>query len=450
MDAVWKRRIRIGMVILPILLAFYILWSVRTAILPFVLGIAIAYVIAPAVSWLAVRIPFYRARPYAARGIAILLLYAAVAGVGTGIGFLVVPDAADEIEQFSDTLPDTIESARERFQNWYDQYIPEEHHERVDGWLEDAGDSAADWAAGLAPDAIAFVGSTFAILIGYLTIPVWLFYTLKDHPRGIRSFIGMFPPEWRHDVRNSLGIVDAVFKNYIRAMLLQGMIIGVMSYIALELLDVKYPIGLAIIAGFTEMIPIIGPIIGAIPAVLVALAQDPLKALWVALAFLAIQQIENNFIVPKIQGDFLRLHPGVIIVLLVVAGAFGGFWYVLFVVPAAAMARDLYQYAYLRLGDVAPDPALDRALGEYGAQALRERLSLEAVVPAADLGNPGFGSEYPPAPPPDAPHARPEPSEGAPQVVQPEDRLADLAPGESVEGETAEKPRRRLRFVRGK
>jgi len=427
MDTVWRRRLRIAMVLAPILLALYVLWSVRTALLPFVLGIAIAYVIAPAVSWIAVRLPFYRARPYVARGVAIIVLYLAVAGIGTGLGFLVIPDAVDEIDEFSQNLPETIDNARERLEEWYNRYIPAEHHDRVDGWLDDLGDAAGDWAVGLAPRAAGFIGSTFAILIGYLTIPVWLFYTLKDHPRGVRSFIGMFPPDWRHDVRNSLGIVDAVFKNYIRAMLLQGAIIGVMSYVALDLLNVRYPIGLAIIAGVTEMIPIIGPIIGAVPAVLVALAQDPLKALWVALAFLAIQQIENNLIVPKIQGDFLRLHPGVIIVLLVVAGAFGGFWYVLFIVPVAAMVRDLYQYAYLRLGDMEPDHALDRALGEYGANALRQRLALEAVVPANQLGNPGFGSESPP-PPPEAP-------------------AGDTGAGEPQMEPAAEEPRRGLRFV---
>jgi len=436
MDDVWKRRTRVVMVILPLLLGLYVIWSVRTAIFPFVLGTAIAYVIAPAVSLIAVRLPFYRARPYAARGIAILLLYASVAGVGTGIGFLVVPDAIDEIQEFSDSLPDTIDSARERLTELYDKYVPAEQHERVDKWLTDAGDAAGDWATGLAPDAVAFLGSTFAILIGYLTIPVWLFYTLKDHPRGVRSFIGMFPPDWRHDVRNLLGIIDAVFKNCIRAMLLQGLIIGAMSYVALDLLNVKYPIGLAIIAGITEMIPIIGPIIGAIPAVLVALAQDPVKALWVALAFLIIQQIENNFIVPKIQGDFLRLHPGVIIMLLVVAGALGGLIFVILVVPFAAMARDMYQYSYLRLGDVPPDEALDRSLGEYGAKALRERLQLERVVPAADLGNPGFGTEGPATPPADPAPDGP-PTEGGGDVG------ASAAPDNPA-------TRRRLRFLPGR
>lgn len=388
-----RRRIRTAMVVLPLVLGLYVAWTSRTALFPFVLGIAIAYVIAPAVNRLTAVLPFRHARPHLARGVAILLIYAAFAGAMVGVGFLVIPDAIDEIQQFADNLPDTIDRVQERLQEWYDRWIPAEHHDRVDQWLEDFGNSAGEWSAGLLPNAVGFAGNTFAILIGYLTIPVWLYFTLKDHPRGVRSFIGMFPPEWRHDVRNALGIADAVLRNYIRAMLLQGLIIGLMAYISLRILDVRYPIGLAVIAGITEMIPIIGPIIGAIPAILVALAQDPWKGLWVAIAFLIIQQIENNLIVPKIQGDFLRLHPGVIIVLLVVAGSIGGFLFVLFVIPAAAFIRDLYQYLYLRTGNVEPDAALDRALGEYGAEALRERWRLELMVPAANVGNRGIDPE---------------------------------------------------------
>lgn len=398
MSETTRRHIRIAMVFAPILFGVFIAWNERTALFPFLLGLAIAYVIAPGVNWVAAVLPIRQSRPHIARGIAILVIYASIAGIGTGLGFMLVPDAIDEIERFGDQLPETIDKARERLQNFYDEYVPAGQHERTDRWLEDFGDAAADWGAGLIPDVIEFAGSTFTILIGYLAIPIWLYFTLKDHPRGVRSFIGMFPNEWRHDVRNVLGIGDAVLRNYLRAMLLQGLIVGVMSYIALRILDVQYPLGLAIIAGFTEMIPVIGPIIGAIPAILVALAQDPIKALWVALAFVIIQQIENNLIVPKIQGDFLRMHPGVIIILLVLAGAIGGLLFVILVVPAAALIRDLYQYAYLRVGDVPQDDALDRSLGEYGASALRERWALEAIVPIASIGNQGLGSELRPPP----------------------------------------------------
>jgi len=433
MSELTRRRIRIAMVLVPIAAALFVAWNERTALLPFLLGVAIAYVIAPAVNWIAEVMPFKRRDPYLARGLAILVLYAGVAGVGVGLGFVFVPQAADEIQEFNDSLPDTIDNARERLTDFYNDFIPEEHHERTDQWLQDFGDEASEWATDFASRAPGFLGNTFTIIIGYLTIPIWLYFTLKDHPRGVRSFIGMFPPEWRHDVRNTLGIADAVFRNYIRAMLLQGAIIGVMAYVALEILDVRYPLGLAIIAGVTEMIPIIGPIIGAIPAVLVALADDPVKAIWVALAFLIIQQLENNLIVPKIQGDFLRMHPGVIIVLLVLAGAVGGFLLVILIVPLAAFVRDVYQYVYLRVGNIAPDEALDRSLGEYGAERLRLRWRLEEVVPADDRGNRSFSVEYPLGEPP-----QPEPSDGIaapgpngeqPAAAEPaEEKPRELAP----------------------
>ena len=97
-----RRRIRIAMVVAPVLFALYIVWSERTAILPFVLGMALAYLIAPAVNWIAAVIPFRKTKPYLARAIAILVLYAAVAGAAVGACFLIVPQAADEIDQFFD------------------------------------------------------------------------------------------------------------------------------------------------------------------------------------------------------------------------------------------------------------------------------------------------------------------------------------------------------------
>ena len=84
-----------------------------------------------------------------------------------------------------------------------------------------------------------------------------------------------------------------------------------------------------------------------------------------------------------------------LIVLLVVGGAIGGLAMLIFIIPAAAFVRDMDQYLYLRVGNVPPDEALDRSLGEYGADALRTRWRMEDVAPAAELGNRGFGCEYP-------------------------------------------------------
>jgi len=112
MSETTRRRIRIAMVIAPVIVVAFVAWNARTALFPFVLGAAIAYVIAPAVNWIAAVLPFRRTRPHLARGIAILILYASVAGIGTGLGFIFVPGAIDEIQQFSDDLPDTVDKVQ--------------------------------------------------------------------------------------------------------------------------------------------------------------------------------------------------------------------------------------------------------------------------------------------------------------------------------------------------
>ena len=278
MNELTRRRIHIAMVFVPIALVLFVAWNERTALFPFLLGVAIAYVIAPAVNWIAGVMPFRKRDPYLARGLAILILYAGVAGIGTGLGFLLVPQAIDEIQQFSDDLPSTIDTVQERFKDWYDRYVPAEQHDRVDEWLTDFGDAAGAWAADLAPDVLSFAGNTFTIIIGYLTIPIWLYFTLKDHPRGVRSFIGMFPPDWRHDVRNTLGIADAVLRHYIRAMLIQGMIIGVMALIFIKFWQrrpgVTFFTGVVLYAALFEDPNVFGPFL--IP-ILVIVLEDRLN-----------------------------------------------------------------------------------------------------------------------------------------------------------------------------
>lgn len=394
MSEAWRRRARIAMIIAPLLIGAVAMWTLRFVLLPFLLGLVIAYLIAPAVSFIARLFPSRYVGYHAARGLALVILYGFATGTLVTGGFVLIPAAIDESEQFIQSLPEIAEEARLRFQELHDAYVPAEYHEKTDDWLADAGNLAGDWAAGLLPGSLRLLGDTVFVIIGYLSLPVWLFFTLKDHPRGLKTFIGSFPPSWRHDVRNLLGIGDTVLRSYLRAVLVQGLVVGVMSFVALTLLDVPFALVLAIIAGFTEMIPMIGPTIGAIPALIVAFAEEPILALWVLLAYLLIQQVENNLIVPKVQGDFLHIHPAVIIVLLVLAGSIGGILLVILIVPLAALVRDLYQYSYLRLGSVPQDIALEQALGQLRARTIDERLRLESIILASDLGNLGYDYSY--------------------------------------------------------
>ena len=117
---------------------------------------------------------------------------------------------------------------------------------------------------------LGFVGSVF----GYLIIPVWTFWILKDRPAIVRGFDRAVPTAWRADTWATLGIVRRVFGSWIRGQLILGLVVGVATFVGLMVLGTfvdpvfsRYAVLLAVIAGVLELLPVIGPIIAAVPAV---------------------------------------------------------------------------------------------------------------------------------------------------------------------------------------
>ena len=98
----------------------------------------------------------------------------------------------------------------------------------------------------------------------------------------------------------------------------------------------------------TELIPVLGPILGAIPAILVTFTNEPDKVLLVALLFIGVQFVENTLLVPRVQGQAVSIHPAFIMVLLVLASEVAGLWGMLLAVPLAAVSRDVFLYLYHR------------------------------------------------------------------------------------------------------
>jgi predicted PurR-regulated permease PerM len=138
--------------------------------------------------------------------------------------------------------------------------------------------------------------------------------------------------------------------------------VGALATIALLIIGVPFAPVLGLIAGIFEVLPNIGPYLGAIPAILIALATDPVSAIWVALAFFIIQMIENLILVPRISGKSVKLHPALVMMVLVIGGQLAGLWGMLIAVPVTAMIRDVFLYLYLRLLDepLSPDEAMAR------------------------------------------------------------------------------------------
>ena len=210
--------------------------------------------------------------------------------------------------------------------------------------------------------------SLIGAIFGYVILPVWVFFLLKDRVALTKQFDAALPSTWRFDIWAMLRIVQRVFGQWVRGQLLLGITVGIMTFIGLMILSVvvdpvfgRYAVLLSVTAGILELVPIIGPIIAAVPAVLLA-ATAGLEAVIAALIlYTLVQQLENNLLVPKIQGDAVELHPAAVVFAIIIGGALAGLLGAILALPVTAASRDIVRYLFRRLSPDA-DAALARSL----------------------------------------------------------------------------------------
>ena len=350
--------------VVVLLVAAYIAWQARFALLPFALGGIAVYILTPLVDRLAALVPVRSHRgDVVRRGVAVLVLYVVVGLVLFGLGFALVPVAADQIARFVDELPDLLTAARRELNELLREYhdrVPIAAQERIGGYVQEWTDALASGIAATARGSLAWLTGTLGLLIGFLAIPFWMFYVLRDRHFAAENFRRSIPAPAQADVSNVLLMVDQMIGRYIRAQIVLGVVVGIAVGAGLTLMGVELSLALGLFAGVTELIPIIGPWLGAVPAVVIVAATEPDLLPWVVLLYVVVQQLENNLLVPRVHGHALDLHPAMIILLLVVAGSVFGFIGLIVIVPLAAILRELFWYADHRFAGATPEEALGR------------------------------------------------------------------------------------------
>jgi len=340
----------------------YVAYGARGALLPFAIGALLAYAMAPIVDRLASVVPVQSHRgDVFRRGFAVLLLYMAIGSAAFLAGSAVLPIAADQISQFVDTLPETVDAAREQVNVWLEQYrdrVPEDVQVRIDDGVEDASNAAVNAATSVLSRTAGVLSGTLTVAIGFAVMPFWMFYAMRDRHYVRRNFVGAIPEAFRDDGINLLHIGDRLLGRYIRAQLILGVIVGTAVGVSLTLLDVQLSLALGVIAGVTELIPVLGPWIGAVPGLLLVAATDPDKIIWVAAVYFFVQQIENLLLVPRIQGEALEMHPAMILLVLSLGGAAFGLIGLIVAVPLSALLREVFWYVDRRLRGDMPEAAL--------------------------------------------------------------------------------------------
>jgi predicted PurR-regulated permease PerM len=367
------------------LLVAWVLWSAHGALPAFVIGLALAFVLDPMVTALE--------RRHVPRWGGVLLAFATVVAVIWVLAAFAVPPLAKQTRDFIARLPElgaAIGALQRDLDAWYRSLpLPDDMRATLDAAIGRAEAAFGTAIRDFLGPAVGTLLRTVGFLVGLVVIPVWLFFVLRDRERLPHAVAAAVPQGWRPDAQNVLSLFARVGGRWVRGQLLLGVAIFLATVVGLTALTLvgfrefgSLALVLALIAGVLEWFPIIGPIVAAVPAILVGISISPAAAIAVAVLYLAIQQLENNLLVPKILGDAVELHPAVLIVALVVGGSLFGIGGAILAAPVVAAGRDLYRYIFARLADEPPEQALATAFRARPASKDEPEPETPASAPA--------------------------------------------------------------------
>jgi len=341
-SVIYKYRYLIG-VCAGMIIILYILYLFRLFVLPFAVGLVLAYISSPLVSWLENHLPPRKKWPHFKHIFSVVIVFIGILSIAVGFFYLIFSTISGATLALVENAP----SLFERIQLWAGnllERLPPEIYDAIDQELSRIGATIGEGMLNALLTGISTVLQAYNVIIGFAVLPFFLFYILRDSESIKKSMASFLPFGIGFHARNIAAIVGLVVGRYIKAQGTLGFIVGFFTFIGLLLMRVPYPLALGVVAGFTEMIPTFGPWIGGAVAVFVTLAITPDKALWVALLFMGIQLLENSLLVPRIQSAYFHIHPAVMIVLLVFGTYIAGVWGLVFIGPVTATLVEIFKY----------------------------------------------------------------------------------------------------------
>lgn len=362
-----NRRKRVVLVIVSTVIVLLFLYLARNALFPFIISGVLSYILFPSVRLLERAMPWRTSYPNVSRITAITIIYIVALAVIAGLLALILPPAIRQSTDLLENLPNIYTDARQAVENFTAEVskdIPEDVRLQIEGWVAQFGNFLLQLIQSVLTRTLSTVANTLSFVIGLAIVPVLLFYLLKDEERMVRSFYDMFPEGIREHCVYIVGMANRSLGAYVRAQLTLMLFVGTIVFVGLTALSIDFAVLLGLTAGITEAIPVVGPLLGAIPGVLVTLATAPDKIVWVLVLYVGTQLVENSVLVPRVQGNAVQMHPVLIMVLLIVASETFGVIGVLAAVPVASIARDVFRY----LHEIWTDGSTTVALEEAGDQ----------------------------------------------------------------------------------
>jgi predicted PurR-regulated permease PerM len=383
----WSSTTKRTVVLVILVLLALVIYRFREVISPLVAAFLAAFILDPIVDFLTERL-------HLSRGLATAMVFLVLMLVGLAVMAAPVT-AVPSISRAVRTLQFDVTSVIADITSFMERPVV------VWGYALDLTEVYKDLRTSLNR----FVGSmaqgTLDFAVGIASGAFWVlftaiaaFYLVKDADRIVEQLDTLAPPGYRDDFVRLRKQITAVWQAFLRGQLLLGLAIAVMTTVIGLAIGLPYAVVLGLFAGVLEFVPNLGPFIAAIPAASLALFQGsnflPMSNFWFAVLvvgiYMGIQQIEGNFLVPRILGHSLHLHPLVVLIAIVVGGSLAGILGMLLAAPVLATLRVVGRYVFYRLYDrdpfaepaekaVPPKPRLLKRAGKAALCRLWERIN---------------------------------------------------------------------------
>jgi predicted PurR-regulated permease PerM len=341
------RRVWISaLVILGIALVLWLCWISMPVLIPFLVGILLAYLLFPLVTWLEGMLPPRKKKKVFKRLLSVIIVF--ILFTLLLVAFIVYIGAAiiSATSALIQRAPELTAKSMTVVSDWttiVQAQIPPETMASIKQSITNAGPAISKFFQDFLVGSLAVVPSSIPTILGFITLPFFLIFVLLNYERYGKYFNEIFPMKVARHSTRVLTIFGTQMGRYIRFMLIMAAIEGTLVTLGLFIVGLEYALAMGAVAAFTQVIPIIGPFISAAVILLVTLALKPAAMLMVvgvlALAYLVVMILQG-----LVQDKHFPLDPGVVMVLMTVGGFIGSYWGIILALPVGATVWQLYKY----------------------------------------------------------------------------------------------------------
>ncbi len=370
----FRRVVWATLVLAFVALCFWLLYRFNQVLFILFIAILLGTVIRPAVAWL-----HRRGLP---RTAGVVLIYLVLLALLTGFVLLLFPLIVEQGTTIAAAVPGYYQSLQVRMANYPNQMIVR-LSEFLPLTLPNLGpiQQTGQEMLASAGQALVYAGSASKIVFIAIIILVLAYYWTMDGPRNIQSLLLLVPISKRESIGELISAMETKVGFYIAGQGVLCLVIGIMALAAYLLIGLPNALVLALVAGLMEAVPMVGPLLGAIPAALVALSIAPSKLVWVVVATLVIQQVENSLLVPRIMRKAVGVNPFVSLLALFAFSSLLGIAGALMALPMAAIIQLLLDRFVFHPAAMEPEVSAGRDYASrlrYEAQDLAQDLRKQA------------------------------------------------------------------------